>query len=164
MLPFKTCNACPHKMECAGNANISKSKGRYVERSEYQDYIDRNIERVANNKELYRKRQEIVEYPYGTIKRQWGYDYTLLKGMEKVRGEFAIIFTVYNLRRAITIFGVDELIKRLNKSFFDFFTGIRLKMNRFKRFKKFSIFHVFYINRAKALSNRPKIAFNPLYN
>ena len=160
VLPFKTCNACRHKMECAGNANISKSKGRYIERSEYQDYIDKNIERVTNNKESYRKRQEIVEHPYGTIKRQWGYDYTLLKGMEKVKGEFAIIFTVYNLRRAITIFGVDELIKRLNKSFSNFFTGIWLKIKRFKHFEKFSIFQVIYKNRTKVLSNHPKIACN----
>jgi hypothetical protein len=138
VLPFKTCNACPHKMECAGNANISKSKGRYIERSEYQDYVDENIERVNNNKELYRKRQEIVEHPYGTIKRQWGYDYTLLKGKEKVSGEFALIFTVYNLRRAITIFGIDELIKRLNKSFFIFFEQIWLNLKLFKQLFIFS--------------------------
>jgi transposase len=116
VLPFNICNACPHKLDCAGNANISKSKGRYIERSEYQDYVDNNIERVKNNKDLYRKRQQIVEHPYGTIKRQWGYDYTLLKRMKNVSGEFAIIFTVYNLRRAISIFGVQELIKRLNNS------------------------------------------------
>ena len=135
VLPFNTCNNCPHKMECAGNANISKSKGRYIERSEYQDYVDQNIERVKSNKELYRKRQEIVEHPFGTIKRQWGYDYTLLKGKEKVEGEFAIIFTVYNLRRAISIFGVDELIKRLNKAFSHFFRHISGILKPFKGIK-----------------------------
>jgi len=71
------------------------------------------------------------------------------------------IFTVYNLCRAITIFGVDELIKRLNKSFSNFFTGIWLKIKRFKHFKKFSIFQVIYKIWIKALSNRPKIVYNP---
>ena len=146
VLPFKTCNGCTHKMECAGKANISKSKGRYIERSEYQDYIDQNIERVKNNKALYRKRQEIVEHPFGTIKRQWGYDYTLLKGIEKVSGEFAIIFTCYNIRRAISIFGVQELIKRLKNSFICFFSLLRLQIKRFKAIKKFKNVILIYEN------------------
>jgi hypothetical protein len=45
-----------------------------------------------------------------------GYDYTLLKGLEKVGGEFAIIFSMYNLRRAISIFGVQTLIEKLKKA------------------------------------------------
>ena len=31
------------------------------------------------NKELYRKRQAIVEHPYGIIKRQWGFYYVSTK-------------------------------------------------------------------------------------
>ena len=116
--PFAVCNSCPHRMECAGAANLKNSKGRYIERSEYQDYIDENTERVKLNKALYRRRQEIVEHPFGTIKRQWGYDYTLMKGLEKVDGAFAIIFTTYNLRRAITLLGVKELIEKLRTSIY----------------------------------------------
>jgi len=145
VLAFQTCNSCKHKMECAGNANISKSKGRYIERSEYQDYVDKNIERVKNNKELYRQRQAIVEHPYGTIKRQWGFDYTLLKGKEKVAGEFAIIFTVYNLRRAISILGVNDLINRLNKANSLFFDHIRLFLSHFMQLLYFSIRNKFFI-------------------
>ncbi|MEO1256104.1 MAG: transposase, partial [Bacteroidota bacterium] len=111
-LPFHVCNACPHRIECAGKANLNNSKGRYIERNQYETYIEDNIERVKLNKEFYRKRQEIVEHPFGTIKRQWGFDYTLLKGKQKVSGEFGIIFTCYNLRRAMSIIGISELIKR----------------------------------------------------
>jgi len=64
------------------------------------------------------QRQAIVEHPFGTIKRQWGFDYTLLKTMPKVRGEFALIFTAYNLRRAISIFGVKYLMEKLKGSGF----------------------------------------------
>ncbi len=124
-LPFATCSACPHRMECAGKSNIDNSKGRYIERSEYQEHIDDNIERVTLNKELYRRRQEIVEHPFGTIKRQWGYDYVLMKGLEKVGGEFAIIFTTYNIRRAISIFGVKTLVEKLREALFLIFRHIR---------------------------------------
>ena len=132
-LPFATCNACPHRLECAGKSNLNNSKGRYTEHSEYQGYIDDNIERVTLNKELYRRRQEIVEHLpkqvrdrlFGTIKRQWGYDHVLLKGLKKVDGEFSIIFTTYNLRRAISIFGVKSLIDKLREADFLFFRDIR---------------------------------------
>jgi hypothetical protein len=119
-LPFSICQACPHRMNCAGASNLKNSKGRYIERSEYQEYIDENIERVKLNKELYRKRQETVEHQFGTIKRQWGFDHTLLKTKEKVKAEFSIIFTVYNLRRAMSILGIKELIRRLKAGFTGF--------------------------------------------
>jgi len=64
---------------------------------------------------MYQKRKEIIEHPFGTIKRNWGYTYTLLKGIEKVTGEFALIFTAYNLRRAISILGVNALLEKVNK-------------------------------------------------
>jgi len=39
----------------------------------------------------------------------------LLRSIKKVNGEMAIIFTVYNLRRVISIPGITELINRLKK-------------------------------------------------
>ena len=56
-----------------------------------------------------------MEHPFGTIKRSWGAYYTLLKGKEKVGGEMAIIFTVYNIRRLVSILGVNLLIEALKE-------------------------------------------------
>lgn len=105
------CSSCPVSHLCTS----SQPPRRILERSAYQDAIDANNKRVDEQWKLYKKRQEIVEHPFGTIKRGWGYGYTLLKGIKKVNGEMAIIFTVYNLRRAITILGVTELLNRLTK-------------------------------------------------
>ena len=120
-LPFHICNACPDKLECAGAANLKNSKGRPIERSEYEPYLEDNRDRVRLNKKLYKKRQQIVEHPFGTIKRQWGYHYTLLKTKPKVEAEMNLIFTCYNLRRAMSIFGVSELINRLKMAFLALF-------------------------------------------
>jgi radical SAM protein with 4Fe4S-binding SPASM domain len=107
----RQCKNCPAKYLCTRS-----SKGyRQIERSQYQEVIDENNKRVDANVELCKKRQQIVEHPFGTIKRGWGYTYTLLRGIRKVNGEMALIFTMYNLRRAITILGVFELLKRLKK-------------------------------------------------
>lgn len=50
----------------------AKADGRReIERSEYAEAIARNKSTYFNNQELYRKRQEIKEHIFGTIKRQW---------------------------------------------------------------------------------------------
>jgi Transposase DDE domain len=103
------CSQCAVKHLCTGRAK----GGREIERSEYQDAVDRNHQRVQEQKELYLRRQAIVEHPFGTIKRSWGYSYTLVKGLKKVGGEMALIFLVYNMRRAITLLGVKDMTARV---------------------------------------------------
>ena len=46
----------------------------------YEEAVANNRQRVINNRDKYKRRQAIVEHPFGTIKRSWGYYYTLLKG------------------------------------------------------------------------------------
>jgi Transposase DDE domain len=105
------CNGCPAKHLCT----TVKKGGRVIERSTYQDAIDANNKRVDDNGALYKKRQQIIEHPFGTIKRSWGYSYTLLKSIKKVNGEMSLIFTMYNFRRAMTILGVPAMMERLRK-------------------------------------------------
>lgn len=100
-------------LACVARVLCTKAKSREIERSEYQDVVDENNKRVDENLPLYKTRQQIIEHPFGTIKRSWGYTYTLVKGIKKVNGEMAIIFTMYNIRRAMSILGVKELISRL---------------------------------------------------
>lgn len=108
----KACEGCPSRRACTKN-----KLGRLIERSEYQEQIDANRQRVEARKAYYLKRQEIIEHPFGTIKRAWGYTYTLLKGKRKVDGELGLIFFCYNLRRAISILGVRGIIERLRGLF-----------------------------------------------
>jgi len=109
---YKTpkCKICPLLNRCTKN---TRGRGRVIERTQHQDAIDRNNARVTGQKELYNQRQAICEHPFGTIKRQWGYSYTLLKGKEKVNGEMALIFLTYNLRRCVSILSIKELLRRL---------------------------------------------------
>jgi hypothetical protein len=77
--------------------------------------VDENNKRYHANAQLYRKRQEINEHIFGTIKRQWGYNHTNLTGLEKVNGEHSLIMLVYNIKRSINILGVPDLIAKLKK-------------------------------------------------
>ena len=111
----KVCHTCPFKEKCLSASTIEKNSGKVIERNEYQDYKDANDKRIAENKEFYRTRQQIVEHPFGTIKRAWGIGYTLLRTMPKVEAEMALAFLGYNILRAKNIMGTEELIKKLKR-------------------------------------------------
>jgi hypothetical protein len=59
---------------------------------------------------LYKRRQAIVEHPYGTIKRQWGFSYILTKkGISRASADVGFMFIAYNLRRIVNILTHDQL-------------------------------------------------------
>jgi transposase len=99
------CKTCPAKPECS-----KAICGKAIQRSEFQELVDNNKKRITQNKELYRKRQQIVEHPYGTIKRQWGFSYILTKkGINRASADVGLIMTAYNIRRIINIVGLKTL-------------------------------------------------------
>ncbi len=98
---YKTnaCSGCPALALCTLN-----KKGRLIERSEYQPYIEQNKKNVALNSSIYKKRQAIVEHPYGIIKRQWGFYYiSTKKGMKRASADVGLMFVAFNLRRLMNI-------------------------------------------------------------
>lgn len=98
---YKT-RACKH---CAFRSDCTRSKkGRLIQRSEYADYYERNRINMVEKEHLYKRRQTIVEHPYGTIKRQWGFSYVLTKkGIGRASSEVGFMFIAYNLRRIANI-------------------------------------------------------------
>ena len=102
------CKTCPVKELCT-----SRKGGREIDRSQYATSVEENNKRYKENPQLYRKRQEINEHIFGTIKRQWGYNHTNLIGLEKVNGEHSLIMLVYNIKRTLNILGVPDLIAKL---------------------------------------------------
>ncbi len=131
MQQFKTsyCKGCPAKQLCTKN-----SRGRLIERTEYTPYIEQNRQNIECNKELYRRRQAIVEHPFGTIKRQWGFYYIMSKkGIARASADVGLMLTAYNLRRLINILGINTLFKVLNiiiLCFLMFFRALRAKIVR----------------------------------
>lgn len=98
---YKTtaCLSCELFEKCTKN-----KKGRLIERSQYGDLIDQNKFRIENNYELYRRRQAIVEHPYGTIKRQWGFYYIMTKKtIKRAAADVGLVFTAYNLCRLFNL-------------------------------------------------------------
>lgn len=109
---FKTyrTDGCKH---CSLKKHCTKLNKRIIHRSEYQDAVDRNNKNIRENTDYYKRRQSICEHPFGTIKRQWGYTYTLMKGLKKVNGEMNLIMLVYNIKRTLSILGFEKLIQAI---------------------------------------------------
>jgi transposase len=109
---FKTyrtaaCKSCPLRSRC------TKLPKRIVQRSEYQDAVDTNDNNIKKNPQYYKRRQSIVEHPFGTLKRHWGYTHTLLKGLQKVNGEMNLIMVCYNFMRTKNILGFEKMLKAI---------------------------------------------------
>jgi transposase len=109
---FKTyrteaCKSCPLKSRC------TKLNKRIIHRSEYQDAVDTNDNNIKSNPQYYKRRQAIVEHPFGTIKRHFGFTHTLLKGLEKVNGEMNLIMFCYNFMRTKNILGFEKMLQAI---------------------------------------------------
>ncbi|MCP4372347.1 MAG: IS1182 family transposase [Deltaproteobacteria bacterium] len=121
----KACRSCNAKQQCS-----KATYGKGIHRSEYHQYIQQNKERVELNKALYKQRQSIVEHPYGTIKRQWGFSYIMTKsGSKRASADVGLMMTAYNLRRIVNILGFDWL-RRYLEDRIDLFCGKTAGMSR----------------------------------
>ncbi len=107
---FKTplCKTCPVQTQCTK----SRLNGKVVQRSEFTTHLEANRRRVENNEKAYKRRQAIVEHPFGIIKRQWGFNYIITKKfMERAEADSGFILIAYNLKRIISQIGMKQFRK-----------------------------------------------------
>ncbi len=136
----KACETCKLKPKCT-----SSKRNRYIERSEFQEYIEENNKRVYKKPDYYRQRQQIIEHQFGTLKRHWHFDYTLTKGKEKVLGEVYLAFTVYNLKRALSVLGFDGLMSRIEACLQTFLAVFYQNIVKIRLFKQSNINYEFLL-------------------
>jgi transposase len=109
------CKECPVKDQCTKSKTL-----REIERSPYQENIDRAARNAKENPDLYQRRMELSEHPFGVVKRIWGFGQFFCRGNEMVTGEIALAFLAFNMRRAVNIVGVKELVEAINNGAFSF--------------------------------------------
>jgi len=104
------CNACPIRDKCLGD----KTKQKQTQRWEHQELLDNYNKKLdrPEAKVLFKKRGSIVEHPFGTIKRNLGWDHFLVRSKKKVQGENALIMFTYNFKRLLNLIGI-ALFKKL---------------------------------------------------
>jgi hypothetical protein len=55
--------------------------------------------RSEQGRALYRLRKQTVEPVFGTVKHAMGFRQFLLRGLERVNGEWELVLLAYNMRR-----------------------------------------------------------------
>ena len=125
----RSCKSCPVRSLCTRSKNA-----RILSRSAFTEYYERNRRSLEEKELLYKRRQTIVEHPFGTMKRQWGFSYILTKkGINRASADVGFMFIAYNLRRIINILGQDlfgEYLRVLTLSFLNVRGFFRRKISR----------------------------------
>jgi len=105
------CRTCPLKARCLS----PKAATRTIRRWEHEDVLERHRARMQGAGELMRRRSGIVEHPFGTLKCRAGYRHFLVRGFNKVRGEWSLMALCYNFTRVLNILGFEEFVARIAK-------------------------------------------------
>jgi transposase len=100
------CDACPLRSRCV----TQKTPRRTIYRWEHEDVLDRHRARMKEADAPMRRRAELAEHPFGTLKCRAGYQHFLVRGFEKVRGEWGLMALSYNFTRVLNILGFDDLM------------------------------------------------------
>jgi len=103
------CLTCPLKEKCTTNA-----RGRRITRWVDEKLLDDMARRVRARPELVRRRQQLSEPPFGTIKRAMNQGYFLMRGLNKVGAEMSLTVLSYNLKRVMNIMGVKKMIEAVS--------------------------------------------------
>jgi transposase len=108
------CGVCPLRSRCL----TDKARRREIYRWEHQDVIDRHRVRMAQPEAgtMMRRRAALAEHPFGTLKCRAGYRHFLLRGFDKVRGEWSLMALCYNFSRVLGILGFDQFLAALAKN------------------------------------------------
>ena len=62
---------------------------------------------------MMRRRSALAEHPFGTLKCRAGYRHFLVRGFDKVRGEWSLMALCYNFSRVLSILGLDSFMAYL---------------------------------------------------
>lgn len=103
------CRGCALRLRCTTSKN-----GRKIKRWVNQEILDRLLARMRDNPEVLRRRKALAEHPFGTIKVSMNHERFLTKGLENVGTEISLAAISYNLKRVVSILGVQRLIEKLN--------------------------------------------------
>jgi len=100
------CTRCALRGKCLS----AKGRRRVIERWEHDAVIERHRARMAGAEDVMRRRKELAEHPFGTMKCRAGYRHFMVRGLAKVRGELGLMVLCYNFTRVLNIVGLEKLI------------------------------------------------------
>lgn len=98
---------CQYRYDCSND-----KKGRKIDRTPYDDAIYRQVEKnnLEENKEIYKKRKQIIEPLFGWIKHNNGFNKWLYRGLKNVDAQWNLVCTGINLHKLFKLWKVNRLL------------------------------------------------------
>lgn len=106
------CGTCRLRTRCLSPRGLQRT----IRRWEHEDVLERHRARMQNASDQMRRRSAIVEHPFGTIKCRAGYRHFLVRGFDKVRGEWSLMALCYNFTRVLNIIGFQGFLAAIAKA------------------------------------------------
>jgi transposase len=106
----RACGSCALKPQC------TEAPRRVIVRDFYEDAREAMHRRAMADPVWMKRRREIAEHPFGTMKWLMAHPRFLVKGLKKAKAELALGVLNYNLKRVINILGVPALLQALEPS------------------------------------------------
>jgi len=103
------CRSCALRAQCTRDR-----QARRITRRPEEAQVMAMRRRLAARPEMMRLRKR-VEHPFGTFKRAMDMGYFLLKGLDRVGGEFSLAVLAYDLKRVINLLGAKCLLEALRR-------------------------------------------------
>jgi transposase len=97
------CAACVLRSRCLS----ARTPTRTIYRWEHEDVLERHRARMKDAEAQMRRRAELAEHPFGTLKCRAGYRHFLVRGFDRVRGEWNLMALCYNFTRVLSILGLE---------------------------------------------------------
>jgi hypothetical protein len=94
------CSTCTVKEQCC-----PKAKNKIIKRNELK-YLQDEMRvklKTEKGKEIYKKRMNAAESPFGHFKKNSGFVQFLLRTTDKVKGEFKLLCTAYNIMKIFNL-------------------------------------------------------------
>jgi hypothetical protein len=113
------CRSCALKPKCTAG------RERRVSRWEHEAVLDKMEQRLAHDPEKMRIRRETVEHPYGTLKAWMGATHFQMTRLKHVSTEMSLHVLAYNLKRVMSIMGVESLIEAIKALLFTYWCLFR---------------------------------------
>jgi transposase len=105
------CSAYPLQQQCTRNTG-----GRRLTRWVDEPLLEEMAQRVRRRPEVMKPRTQLVEHPFGTMKRWWDAGYCFMRGLEKGRTECSLTVLAYNLRRVLNLVEMPRLLAALGEN------------------------------------------------
>ncbi|HEX9870353.1 MAG TPA: transposase [Candidatus Tectomicrobia bacterium] len=102
------CRTCPLKAQCTRHQG-GRRRPRWVD----EELLEPREPRVHARPQIMKQRKELVEHPFGTMKRRWHQGYCLLRGLAKVRAELSVTVVADHLRRVLNLVDMPRLLASL---------------------------------------------------